>query len=327
MSPVLILLQSDEQRVVTGRLSPLKQMDEGRDWAACWSLRTCLAVWRSARIAQAFASVLVDAEEHFLHGWRLMRLQFTEFAQLVGRKPGGRVIGDRPETHGPETGKMESAGSNLRLTLLQWDESTWQRRYRESTKPTWGPGRRWESWPKAAIPDVEWNRFQPPRPSSHCHRRWSWRNLIWRLLAWSTERCTSSRWASKCWVGSRSSVRCRWRIFRVWTKCQCNRSDGDEQMKITGSGRRHTRRRCIQRRRWWAAARSRRSHQRAWRCSCPLRAWTSWTGGSRLHISRLSIESRNVTSVIRLKWMRSIGRTHQRRISTNEASQTGLFAV
>ena len=39
-----------------------------------------------------------------------MRLQFTEFAQLVGRKPGGRVIGDRPETHGPEAGKLNQVG-------------------------------------------------------------------------------------------------------------------------------------------------------------------------------------------------------------------------
>ena len=39
-----------------------------------------------------------------------MRLQFTEFAQLVGRKPGGRVIGDRSETHGPEAGKLNQVG-------------------------------------------------------------------------------------------------------------------------------------------------------------------------------------------------------------------------
>ena len=54
---------------------------------------------RASRAAEALASIVVNAKEKLLHCRDLAGIDFTEFAQLLGWKPGRRLVRQWPEAH------------------------------------------------------------------------------------------------------------------------------------------------------------------------------------------------------------------------------------
>ena len=51
--------------------------------------------------AEALGSVILDAEEHFLHSCRTMNIQFAEIPKLIRWEPSGGFVRKWPETQRP----------------------------------------------------------------------------------------------------------------------------------------------------------------------------------------------------------------------------------